>query len=171
MPSAISEAQISNLYSSSLESPFPGGGTLLIESFKYPAELYANYFIERSTPARLDTIPYTGTSRFGNFDFMATFATRQFDKFSAGMFFVVGRDENFFALRPVAPGERCCTGRIVCANSRRRRSWARETRSKWLTGRITTFPFKMCFASTPAIEMKRSGCLQSHNCRTRGKHG
>ncbi len=83
---------------------FRGGwrasGTLIIESFKYPAELYTNYFIERSTPSGLDTIPYTGTNRFGNFDFMATFATPQFDKFSADMFFVVGRDENFFEWAP-----------------------------------------------------------------------
>ncbi len=83
---------------------FRGGwrasGTLLIESFKYPAELYTNYFIERSTPSGLDTIPYTGTDRFGNLDFMVTFATPQFDKFSADMFFIVGRDENFFEWAP-----------------------------------------------------------------------
>ena len=79
---------------------FRGGwrasGTLVIESFKYPAKLYTNYFIERSTPSGLDTIPYTGTNRLDNLGIIGTFATPQFDKFSADMFLVAARDVNFF---------------------------------------------------------------------------
>ncbi len=83
---------------------FRGGwrasGTLVIESFKYPPELYTNYFIERSTPSGLDTIPYTGTNRLDNRGFIVTFATPQFDKFSADVFFVAAREVNFFEWAP-----------------------------------------------------------------------
>jgi hypothetical protein len=80
---------------------FRGGWRLatavLIESFKYPPELYADYFIER-TPAGgvVDTVPYVGTDRLANLDFVLNLATPRFKTFSGSLFFVAGRDENFF---------------------------------------------------------------------------
>ncbi len=68
--------------------------SLLIESFKYPPELYANYFIE--APTGLDTIPYVGTDRLANLDAVLSISTPQFQTFSANAFLVYGRDENFF---------------------------------------------------------------------------
>ena len=70
--------------------------SLLIESFKYPEALYADYFIEMQTPTGLDTIPYTGTNRLNNLDLVLNISTPQFPTFSANAFLVYGRDENFF---------------------------------------------------------------------------
>jgi hypothetical protein len=76
------------------------GTSLLLESFAYPAELYADYFIERATDTGIDTIPYTGTDRLSNFDLVVNVATPRFQTFAADLFFVGGRDENFFEWAP-----------------------------------------------------------------------
>jgi hypothetical protein len=69
---------------------------ILIESFKYPPELYTSYYIDTGT----DTIPYTGTDRIANYDLQIRLSTPQFQKFSASLFTIVGRDENFFEWAP-----------------------------------------------------------------------
>jgi len=83
-----------------VEFAFRGGWRLgahfLLESFKYPPELYRSYWIDTGT----DTIPYVGTDRITNYDLLVTFGTPQFPKFSADMFAVAGRDENFFEWAP-----------------------------------------------------------------------
>src|SRR4029077_17119505 len=47
-----------------------------IESFGYPALLYANYRIERVRGATVDTIPFTGTPRLPTFAYAARRPTR-----------------------------------------------------------------------------------------------
>ena len=70
---------------------------LLLESFKYPAELYGDYWIAYQLPGGgADTIPYVGTDRLTNLDFVVNLATPQFKTFSASAFVIVGQDENFF---------------------------------------------------------------------------
>jgi len=76
------------------------GTSVLIESFAYPAELYTDYFVERATAGGTDTIPFTGTDRLANFDVVLNVATPRFQTFSAELFFVGGRDENFFEWAP-----------------------------------------------------------------------
>ena len=76
------------------------GTSVLIESFSYPSELYTDYFVERTTDGRTDTIPYTGTDRLSNLDFVVNFSTPRFQTFSADLFFVAGRDENFLEWAP-----------------------------------------------------------------------
>jgi hypothetical protein len=76
------------------------GTSLLVESFAYPAELYTDYFIERTTDAGVDTIPYTGTDRLSNLDVVVNVSTPRFQTFSLDLFFVGGRDENFFEWAP-----------------------------------------------------------------------
>jgi hypothetical protein len=68
----------------------------LLESFKYPPELYTRYFIDTAS----DTIPYTGTDRISNYDLQVRLSTPQFQTFSASLFTIVGRDENFFEWAP-----------------------------------------------------------------------
>ncbi len=68
------------------------GYALLLESFKYPVELYTNYFIDTGT----DTVPYVGVDRIANYDAQFTLATPQYKTFSANAFLIGGRDENFF---------------------------------------------------------------------------
>jgi hypothetical protein len=73
-------------------------GTLtFVESFLYPEELYANYFIERRDAAGAvrDTVPYAGTHRLPNLGGMLSFATPQFEHFAAEGQLIGGRDDNF----------------------------------------------------------------------------
>jgi uncharacterized protein DUF5916 len=67
-----------------------------IESFGYPASLYANYWIERTRGAVVDTIQFSGTPRLPNLDFAASLATPNFQTLSLTASLLVGRDENFF---------------------------------------------------------------------------
>jgi hypothetical protein len=76
------------------------GGSLLLESFRYPAELYTDYFIERTAGGVTDTIPFTGTDRLYNLDVAVNLATPRFQRFSADLFVIVGRDDNFFEWAP-----------------------------------------------------------------------
>lgn len=77
------------------------GGSLLIESFKYPPGLYTNYFIERTeNGAVVDTVAFTGTDRLSNLDLVLNARTPRFQTFSGSLFFIYGRDENFFEWAP-----------------------------------------------------------------------
>ena len=68
-----------------------------LESFMYPADLYANYYIERQddTGAVLDTVPYTGTHRLPNYGVMLNLRTPQFQTFSGSAEILAGHDDNF----------------------------------------------------------------------------
>ncbi|HEV2750002.1 MAG TPA: DUF5916 domain-containing protein [Gemmatimonadales bacterium] len=72
------------------------GLALSIETFGYPAPLYANYRVERVRGTMVDTIPFTGTPRLPNFDYAANLQTPNFQTFSLSAFLLVGQDENFF---------------------------------------------------------------------------
>jgi hypothetical protein len=76
------------------------GASVLFESFGYPAQLYANYWIERplvSTGApAFDTIPFTGQPRIGNLDYGWNLSTPRFQNFSLSAFLLLGHDENFY---------------------------------------------------------------------------
>jgi hypothetical protein len=63
----------------------------------YPADLYANYYIERQDDAGavLDTVPYTGTHRLPNYGLMFALNTPQFQTFSASAEILAGHDDNF----------------------------------------------------------------------------
>jgi hypothetical protein len=72
------------------------GGSVLVESFGFDPALYAGYAIERHTGAVVDTIPFTGTPKIPNLDFVLSFDTPQFRHFSFSASYVWGHDENFF---------------------------------------------------------------------------
>lgn len=73
------------------------GASLLVESFKYPEELYLDYAIEQRLPGGgLDTIPFVGTNRLFNLDLVANVSTPRFQNVSASALVVIGRDENFY---------------------------------------------------------------------------
>lgn len=79
-----------------LKGGWSAGMSLFLETFDYDPGLYRNYFVERRTPARIDTIPFTGTPRLYNVDWVFRLDTPEFERFSANFFYVFGRDENFF---------------------------------------------------------------------------
>jgi hypothetical protein len=73
------------------------GASVLIESFGYDPQLYAGYAIERGLPGGgADTVPFTGTPRIPNLDYVISLGTPQFKRFSADGRVIWGRDENFF---------------------------------------------------------------------------
>ncbi|MEO8089670.1 MAG: DUF5916 domain-containing protein [Gemmatimonadales bacterium] len=74
------------------------GGSILVESFGYPEDVYSNYAIElpRSDGSGADTVPFTGTPRIPNLDYVLSLNTPEFSHFSGNVFVLWGRDENFF---------------------------------------------------------------------------
>jgi hypothetical protein len=75
-----------------------GGTSVFYESFKYPEDLYTDYFIELQDDSGLaiDTVGYTGVDRLTNIGLWTTLNTPQIKSFSANLYIVVGRDDNFF---------------------------------------------------------------------------
>ncbi|HVH32237.1 MAG TPA: DUF5916 domain-containing protein, partial [bacterium] len=72
------------------------GAGLSVESFGYPAPLFANYWIERVRGSVVDTIPFTGTPHLPNLDWSVNLQTPNFQSFSLSTFYFAGRDDNFF---------------------------------------------------------------------------
>jgi hypothetical protein len=72
------------------------GAGLSVESFGYPAPLFADYWIERVRGSVVDTIPFTGTPRLPNLDWSINLQTPNFQNFSLSTFYFAGRDDNFF---------------------------------------------------------------------------
>lgn len=65
------------------------------ETFKYPAYLYTNYFVERQTSTGVDTVPFVGTDRLTNLGGMLGLGTPTWRTFSGGVDFSGGQDDNF----------------------------------------------------------------------------
>jgi hypothetical protein len=74
------------------------GASVLVESFGYPSDVYADYALEVPGPGGvgLDTVPFTGTPTIPNLDYVLSLDTPEFAQFSGKIFFLWGRDENFF---------------------------------------------------------------------------
>jgi hypothetical protein len=81
-----------------LRSGWQVGASVLVESFGYPSDVYADYALEvpGAGGAGLDTVPFTGTPTIPNLDYVLTLDTPEFSHFSGNIFFLWGHDENFF---------------------------------------------------------------------------
>lgn len=79
-----------------LRGGWSAGMSLFLESFGYDPGLYSGYYVERRTGVTLDTIPFTGTPRLYNVDWVFRLDTPEFERFSANLFYIFGRDENFY---------------------------------------------------------------------------
>jgi hypothetical protein len=77
-----------------LRGGWNGGASVLLETFGYDAPHYASlgYHVARGPG---DTVPFTGTPRLYNSDYLISINTPQFKTFSGGVFYLWGRDENF----------------------------------------------------------------------------
>ena len=69
---------------------------LLVESFGYDPDLYRNHYIERHVGTAVDTIPFTGTPRIANLDYVVSVGSPNFKHLNFSVFYIWGRDENFF---------------------------------------------------------------------------
>jgi hypothetical protein len=83
-----------------LRGGWKAGASVLIESFGYDEELYADYALERIGPQGREILPFTGTPAISNLDWVLTLDTPQFSRFSGTLFWLWGRDENFFEWSP-----------------------------------------------------------------------
>lgn len=83
---------------SSLRGGWTAGASVLVETFGFDERLYADYALEvpDAGGAGLDTVPFTGTPRLPNLDYLVQVGTPQWSRFSGSVFFLWGRDENFF---------------------------------------------------------------------------
>jgi len=74
------------------------GASILVESFGYPDDVYADYALElpRSDGTGADTVPFTGTPTIPNLDYVLSLDTPEFSHFSGNVFVLWGRDENFY---------------------------------------------------------------------------
>jgi hypothetical protein len=74
-----------------------GATSIFYESFKYPKDLYSDYFIQRhDNGVPVDTVGYTGVDRLVNLGLWTFLTTPQLETFSGEIFMLAGRDDNFF---------------------------------------------------------------------------
>lgn len=79
----------------SLRGGWSVGASLLLEEFRYDPGLYANYYIERTIGAAVDTVKFAGRPAIPNADWYVTVTSPEFKHFSFNAFYLIGRDENF----------------------------------------------------------------------------
>ena len=72
------------------------GASALFESFAFDEALYAGYALQRGDGPAVEILPFSGTPHLRNADYVLTVNTPQFARFSGSLFYLWGRDENFF---------------------------------------------------------------------------
>jgi hypothetical protein len=72
------------------------GASVLVETFGFDPDYYGRYAVERHTASGVDTVPFTGTPRIPNLDWLVQAQTPNFQHVSANAFYLWGHDENFF---------------------------------------------------------------------------
>ncbi len=83
-------------------------GSLLLETFGYPHEIYGGYRVELPRAGGgADTVAFVGRPRIPNRDYVLSFETPEYKHFSGNAFILWGNDENFFEWSP---------GRIIIHN-------------------------------------------------------
>lgn len=85
-------------FNSRLRGGWTAGVSLLVETFGYDEQLYADYALEvpHASGTGLDTIPFTGTPRLPNLDYVVQAGTPAWARFDGNISLIWGRDENFF---------------------------------------------------------------------------
>lgn len=79
----------------SLRGGWSGNTSVFYESFKYPEELYTNYYVAPAETGGTPT-PYVGVDRLINLGLWTRLGTPRWRQFSGSLFLVGGRDDNFF---------------------------------------------------------------------------
>ena len=83
---------------SRLRGGWSAGASLLVETFGYDERHYADYALEvpHASGTGLDTVPFTGTPRLPNLDYVLQGETPQWSRFDGSISLIWGKDENFF---------------------------------------------------------------------------
>jgi hypothetical protein len=77
-----------------LRGGWRAGASVLIESFGYDPELYADYALQGDQPGEL--LPFVGVPRLQNLDWVLSVTTPDYKRFSGRTEILWGKDENFF---------------------------------------------------------------------------
>jgi len=77
-----------------LRGGWKAGASVLIESFGYDPELYADYALAGDRPG--EVLPFVGVPRLPNLDWVLSLRTPEFKRFSGNVQLLWGKDENFF---------------------------------------------------------------------------
>ncbi len=72
------------------------GASVLLESFGFDHGLYDSYAIGRATTSGVQFVPFTGVAHLKNVDYLVNIGSPQFKRFDFHIFYLWGRDENFF---------------------------------------------------------------------------
>ena len=80
-----------------LQGGWQVGASILVESFGYPDDVYADYAVELPrSGGGADTVAFTGTPTIPNLDYVLSLDTPEFSHFAGNVFVLWGRDENFY---------------------------------------------------------------------------
>ncbi len=83
-----------------LRGGWKAGASVLIESFAFDPELYAGYALAAPAGSGTPILPFVGTPHLDNLDYVVTLSTPEYSTFSGSLFYIWGRDENFFEWSP-----------------------------------------------------------------------
>jgi hypothetical protein len=85
-------------FNAALRGGWAAGASVLVETFGFDPGYYGRYRIlsPRADGAGNDTLPFVGTPRIGNLDYVVSLNTPEFKRFSGSVFALWGNDENFF---------------------------------------------------------------------------
>jgi hypothetical protein len=78
-----------------LRDGWSAGGALLLETFGYDPQLYQGIYVARPPALGGDTVPFTGTPRIPNRDWVFTLSTPDWQTFNANVMYIWGHDEDF----------------------------------------------------------------------------
>lgn len=70
--------------------------SIFFESFGYDSSLFSNYYLAHVSGKDTTHTKFVGTSHIANTDYVAQLGTPQFSQFSGSIFYLWGRDDNFF---------------------------------------------------------------------------
>jgi uncharacterized protein DUF5916 len=87
-----------------LAGGWTAGASFLLETFGFDDSFYSPYYVAHRVGTRVDTIPFQGLPRITNRDYLVQVNTPNFRKISASLFYLWGRDENFFEWAPASIG-------------------------------------------------------------------
>ena len=85
-------------FNAALRGGWSAGTSVLVETFGYDPDYYGTYRVlaPRADGTGSDTLPFVGTPRIGNLDYVVSLNTPEFKHFSGNLFLLWGKDENFF---------------------------------------------------------------------------
>ena len=75
------------------------GVSYLLESFGFDPAFYSGYYVELPDGSG-EIVPFTGTPRLPNHDWVLNVTTPEWKRFSGSIFYLWGQDENFFEWAP-----------------------------------------------------------------------